>query len=94
MPAPKPSASPLDAARAAFESLSTPDKTAFAVEATFGAIAHAVADAGRIVSDALGQMSAAFEQAGEAPSAPEPPGAAPPRPPRVPRPPRKPRASE
>lgn len=85
MPAPKPSASPLDAARAAFESLSTPDKTAFAVEATFGAIANAVADAGRVASDVLGQMAAAFESSvADAPETPEPPAAAPPRPPRTP----------
>ncbi len=88
MPAPHPSSTPLDAARAAFETLSTSDKTAFAVEAAFGAVANALEDAGRLVSDALGQMASAFETppAGDAPDQPEPPAAAPPRPPRPPRP--------
>lgn len=80
---------PLDDARAAFDPLSTPDKTAFVLQATFETIGQALAETGRTLSDAIHAMDvdAWFRPPGAAPTDPPPP-APPTTPPPVPKRPR------
>lgn len=74
----------LDAARAAFRALNTPEKATFALEAVFGAAGEALSEAGRKTAEAIStladEIGRAGAQATDASPAPEPPAAAPPRP--------------
>lgn len=47
----------MERARAAFDDLSTADKTAFVLEATFQTLGQAIGETGRHVSDALTDLS-------------------------------------
>lgn len=85
MPAKKPTpppASPLDDARAAFDPLSTPDKTAFVLEATFETLGQALSETGRSISTAIHALD--LDLWFRAPGEPTPPPAAPPPPPAAP----------
>ncbi len=50
--------SPLDDARAAFDRLGMPDKTAFVLESAFRTIGQAVSDAGEMVAEAVSSFDA------------------------------------
>ncbi len=85
MPTPQTPRTPLDDARAAFDPLTTSDKTAFVLQATFETIGQALAETGRTLSDTINAMDvdAWFRPPGAAPT--DPPPAPPTTPPPVPK---------